>query len=150
VLNRVLVAAGATCLILAAPATAARVGWNEAAKAKGATVMVYKVDTLTFDSMGWRAHVTVRNVSHVPIGMRRDFGVALYADAKTQTISEGLGFTGATSYSSKLPASLEPGASWTGTIGGSGRLSPDRTIYDHALPILKGSGGSTAPSGPVI
>jgi hypothetical protein len=166
-------AVGAAGLALASSAAAAPVGWSEAAKSGGKNVMTYTVDSLTFDAKGWRAHVSFRNVSKTTIAMNpaREFGVALFADNKTEVLSRRVGFAVATSFSSKLPTSLKPGDSWTGTIGGTGRLTTSARLYarvvfgpftglpgttssvvwitDHFLPL--GAGAiPVAPSGPVI
>src|SRR5580765_2885456 len=82
---------GATCLFLAASATSAHVGWNESAKAKGQKVMTYKVDSLTFDKQGWRAHVSFRNVSKVNIGVRHEFAVAFFDDPKAEALPQRIG-----------------------------------------------------------
>jgi hypothetical protein len=165
--------AGATCLVLAGSVSAAHVGWNEAAKSGGDKVMTYTVDSLTFDSKGWRAHVSFKNVSHLPIGLatQREFGAALFADNKTETLSQAIGFATATNFSTKLPTKLEPGDSWSGTISGTGNRTMTRRIYarvvfgpfsglpgtttavvwitDHALALGKAP-VEVVPKGPVI
>jgi hypothetical protein len=161
------------CLLVVSSATAGRVAWNEAAKSGGVKVMTYTVDSLTFGANGWSAHVSFRNVSHVSIGMsvRREFEAAFFADPKTETLTQAVGFAPATTFSSKLPTLLKPGASWTGTISGTGRLSTNQRIYarvvfgpfsglpgtktsvvwitDHSLTLGKAA-VPVGPTGPVI
>jgi hypothetical protein len=172
-MSGLLAVGGAVCLVLASSGTAGRVDWNEAAKAKGINVMTYTVDSLTFDAKGWRAHVSLHNVSHVTVGVgvRREFGVAFFTDPKTQTLSQG-SFVLATTLSPKPPTSLRPGDSWSGTIGGTGRLTTTQRVYarvvfgpfsglpgtsaavvwitDHAMTLGKGSRPQTPAPGPVI
>lgn len=168
-----LAVAGAACLVLAGSATAGRVGWNEAAKVGGVKVMTYTVDSLTFGAKSWSAHISFSNVSHATIGVRSEFGVAFYADARTTTLSRMVGFAPATTFSTKLPTSLKPGGSWRGTIGGAGRLTSNQRVYarvvfgpfsgvpgqsasivwitDHAKAFGKGpSQGQIPNAGPVI
>jgi hypothetical protein len=159
---------------LAGSASAGRVAWNEAAKAEGKNVMTYKVDTLTFGKTGWQAHISFHNVSHTTIGMspKREFGAAFFTDPKTETLSGAVGFASATMFSSKLPTSLKPGDSWTGTIGGRGTLSTKQKIYvrvvfgpfshlpgtttevvwitDHSMTLGATQPVVTPPAGPVI
>ena len=168
-----LAVAGVGCLVLASSAAAQHVGWNEAAKAGGVKVMTYTVDSLTFDSKGWSAHVSFHNVSHTTIRMstRREFGAAFFADPKSENLSEAVGFATATTFSSKLPTVLKPGDSWTGTIGGTGKLTANQKVYarvvfgpfsnlpgtksavvwitDHSLTLAKAP-APAAPVGPVI
>ena len=162
--------AGVACLVVASAAGAQRVAWNEAAKSAGVDVMTYTVDSVTFDAKGWSAHVSFHNVSHATIGMsaRREFGVAFFADPKSESLSNAVGFATATTFSSKLPTSLKPGDSWSGTIGGTGKLGTTQRIYarvvfgpfsglpgtstsvvwitDHSLTL----GKAPTPTGPVI
>jgi hypothetical protein len=166
--------AGLALLALASAAGAQNVGWNEAAKSGGVKVMTYTVDTLTFSSTGWRAKVSFHNVSHVTIRMstQREFGAAFFADPKTETLTNAIGFATATTFSSKLPTVLKPGDSWTGTISGTGTLTASGKVYarvvfgpftnlpgtksavvwitDHSLTIGKAATVPVAPSGPVI
>jgi hypothetical protein len=170
-LSGVLAVAATACFVLTASASAGRVGWNEAAKSKGKSVMTYTVDTLTFNAKGWSAHVSFHNVSHVTIGVRSEFGVAFFANPTTENLSKEIGWAAATTFSTKLPTSLKPGDSWTGTIGGDGKLTikekvwarvvfgpfsslPGQTmpvvwITDHSLPLGKAPSQAPAPVQPV-
>jgi hypothetical protein len=126
-----LVVAGTACLLAAS--ASAGLGWNEAAKSKGAKVMIYTVDSVTFNGTGWSARVSFRNVSHATIGVRSEFGVAFFADAKTEDLARMVAFAPATKFSTKLPTSLRPGDSWTGTIGGTGKLSTTQKLYGRVI-----------------
>jgi hypothetical protein len=168
-----LAVAAAAFLVVAGSAAAKRVTWNEAAKSGGAKVMTYTVDSLTFNAKGWSAHVSFHNVSQKTIGMsaRREFGAAFFADPKSESLSRAVGFATATTFSSKLPTSLKPGDSWTGTISGTGKLTSNGRVYarvvfgpfsglpgttsavvwitDHSMTLGKAAAPAT-PVGPVI
>ena len=134
--------------------------------------MTYTVDSLTIGAKSWSAHISVKNVSQATIAVRSGFGVAFYTDPKTTSLSRIAGFGPATKFSTKLPTSLKPGGSWTGTIGGVGRVATSQKIYarivfgpftgvpgrssamvwitDHALAVGKApSPAKTPPAGPV-
>jgi hypothetical protein len=137
----------AAALVLTAPATAGRVGWNEAAEWNGAKVMTYTVDTLTFDAKGWRARVSFRNVSPGTIGVGRKFGVAFYPNSKSASSLQGE-LVRAITFSKKLPSSLRPGGSWTGTMASPGRLTSNRRIY--ARFVFGPFSGLPGTSGPIV
>jgi hypothetical protein len=122
-------AAGATCLLLAPAAAARSAAWNETAKVGGVSIMTYTVDSLTVGPKSWTAHVSFRNVSKKTIGVGNEFGVAFFPNAKTQAPSKSLGFATATAFSTKLPKSLKPGASWTGVIGGLGKITKSQKVW---------------------
>ena len=135
--------------------------------------MTYTVDSLTFDAKGWSAHVSFRNISHVSIAMsvHRQFEAAFFADPKTENLTQAVGVAPATMFSSKLPTLLKPGASWTGTISGTGRLATNQRVYarvvfgpfsglpgtttsvvwitDHSLTLGKAT-TRVGPTGPII
>jgi hypothetical protein len=137
----------AVALVQTASATAGRVGWNEAAKWQGAKVMTYRVDTLTIDAQGWRARVSFRNLSPGTIGVGRKFGVAFYPDSKSAASAQGE-LVRAITFSKKLPKSLRPGGSWTGTMASPGRLTSDRRIY--ARFVFGPFSGLPGTSGPIV
>ena len=134
--------------------------------------MTYTVDMLTFSPKGWSAHVSFRNISHATIGVRSQFGISFFLDAKTETLSQQVGFAPATTFSTKLPTSLKPGDSWSGTIGGTGKVTTTGRIYarvvfgpfsglpgtssavvwitDHAKALGKGPIQQAPVTGPVI
>jgi hypothetical protein len=152
---------------LAAGASAGKVSWNETAKNGKVAVVGFTVDSLTFGGAKWSAHVTIHNLSKHTIKIGNRFGAAIYSDGKTEDLNEAIGFAYALKFSPARPTALKPGASWTGTIGGDGRLQSSRSlrwarvvfgpltglpgqsravfwITDHALTLPpSGSGGST-------
>ena len=128
-----LAAAGAVCLLLAPAAAATSSGWNETAKSGGTSIMTYTVDSFTFGSKGWQAHVTFRNLSKATITVGRGFGVAFFGDAHTEDTARAVGFAIASTFSTKLPKSLRPGASWTGVIGGTGSLTRSQKVWARVV-----------------
>ena len=123
----------ALCLVVPAGAAAGRVGWNETAKSSGGRVMTYRVDTVSISSNGWSARVSFTNISKRTIKVGSNFGLAFYADPKAEDLSVAVGFAAATTFSTPTPTELKPGASWTGTIGGTGRLSMGGTFYARVV-----------------
>jgi len=120
-------------LLAPAVATAARVGWNETAKIDGARVMTYRVDSVSIGSNGWSAHVSFKNISKHTIKVGSQFGVAFYADPAAEDLSQAVGFAAATKFSTPTPTVLKPGASWTGVISGTGRLTTSGTFYARVV-----------------
>lgn len=119
--------------MLAPAAAAAGSGWNESAKVGGQSMMTYTVDSLTFGTKGWRAHVSFDNVSKATIAVGSGFGVAFFGDARTVDTTKAVGFAVASTFSTKLPKSLKPGASWTGVIGGVGRLTRSQRVWARVV-----------------
>ena len=132
-MRALLTVAGATCLVLAPAAAATSSGWNEGAKVGGRSVMTYTVDSLTFGTKGWQAHVSFRNLSKATIAVGTGFGVAFFGDARTVDTTKAVGFAVASTFSTKLPKSLKPGASWTGVIGGVGSLTRSQTVWARLI-----------------
>jgi hypothetical protein len=159
--------------LVAAPAAGAeRLGWNEQAKYAGKPVMSYRVVSLTFGKSGWNARVSFRNLSEKTIRVGNEFGVGFWTSSKATSMQEVAGIASATTFSSKVPVVLKPGQSWTGVIGGHGRLHAGGRVYarvifgpftgfpgqrsavwwitDHAQPLGSGPPPTTAVPGPVI
>ncbi len=132
-LRGLLAAAGATCLLLAPAAAAGSAAWNETAKVGGVSIMTYTVDSLTVGPKSWTAHVSFRNVSKKTIGVGNQFGVAFFPDATTEVPANAVGFAPATTFSTKLPKSLKPGASWSGVIGGTGTLTRSQKLWARVV-----------------
>jgi hypothetical protein len=126
---RLLAAAAACCLALAPAASADRLGWQETAKAKGAKVMVYRVDSLTFGPKRWSAHVSIRNLSKKPIKIGKSFGIAFWLDGKNTSLAQAVGRGLANKFSKEPPAVLRPGATWTGVMSGLGTVPKQLTVY---------------------
>lgn len=166
------VLAVAVCLVAAPAAGAERLGWNEKAKYAGKPVMSYRVVSLTFGRTGWNARVSFRNLSKQTIRVGKQFGVGFWTSRTATSLQEVAGIAAATKFSSKVPTELKPGESWTGVIGGSGRLQAGARVYarvifgpftgfpgqrssvwwitDHAEPFGSGPKATTTVPGPVI
>ncbi len=126
---RVVGVVAAISLLAPAAAAAGTVGWNETAKIAGARVMTYRVDTISIRSDGWSARVSFKNISQRTIRVGSEFGIAFYADPAAEDLSQAVGFAAATKFSTPTPTVMKPGASWSGVIGGSGRLTASGTFY---------------------
>ena len=162
----------AACLVAAPVAGAERLGWDEQAKYAGKPVMSYRVVSLTFGKSGWNAHVSFRNLSKQTIRVGNQFGVGFWTSRKATSLQELAGLASATTFSSKMPAVLRPGESWTGVIGGKGQLHAGGRVYarvifgpftgfpgqrsavwwitDHVQALGSGPPPSTTVPGPVI
>jgi hypothetical protein len=125
--------AAALCLALAPAAGAERLGWKETAKVAGAPVMVYRVDSLTFGSASWSARVSMQNISKKTIKVGNSFGVAFWTDPKSEKLDAAFLFGRVSKYSTKLPSSLKPGASWSSVITGMGKPPTTRTLYARII-----------------
>jgi hypothetical protein len=132
-LVRLTTAALAVALLAALPAGATTVRWDETAVIDHARVMHYKVDSITLGSKGWSAHVSFVNTSKQPVKVGDQFGLAFYAKKSDSSLSKAIGFAQATTFSSKVPATLKPGATWSGTISGAGNLTVKGTIYERVV-----------------
>jgi hypothetical protein len=167
-LLRLTLLALAAPLLLALPALASTVNWDETAKIDHAKVMHYQVDSITLGKTGWTAKVTFSNESKVTIKVGKDFGLAFYRDKHAEALAKAVGLAQASTFSSTVPTSLKPGQQWSGTISGKGTLTASDTptyarvvfgpftglpgekksvvwITDHALTVPAGVG--SAPAG---
>lgn len=121
--------AGLVAAVLLIPtAGATRLDWQETARDGKQPVLRFRITSLTFGTSRWSAHVSFANVSQRTIRVGERFGVAIYADGKTSDVQKAIGFAAATTFSPGRPASLKPGAAWTGVIGGTGRLVSSRAV----------------------
>jgi hypothetical protein len=130
--------------------------------------MRFHVDSFTFGKNTWSAHVSIANVSKKTIRVGNRFGAAIFDNSKTENLDQEIGLAVALSFSPARPTVLKPGATWTGTISGQGRLQPSAStrwarlvlgplsglpgqsravwwVTDHALTLAP-----TAPGGTVI
>src|SRR5262245_23190850 len=121
------------CLVAAPVAGAQRLGWNERAKYAGKPVMSYRVVSLTFGKNGWNAHVSMRNLSQKTIRVGKSFGVGFWTSRRATSLREVVGFASATTFSSRVPAVLKPGQSWTGVISGGGSLNTNARVYARVI-----------------
>jgi hypothetical protein len=132
-MRRSLVLAAVVALALAAQASATVVHWNEAATIDKAKVMTYRVSSLTVGSKSWSAQVAFANTSHQTLKVGSDFGIAFFAKRSQSALADAVGFAFATSGSSKLPTTMKPGESWSGTISGKGKLTLTTTLYARVV-----------------
>jgi hypothetical protein len=132
-LRWILGAAVAACLVTAPVAGAQKLGWNEKAKFGGKPVMSYTVESLTFGKSSWTARVSFRNLSTHSIRVGSEFGVGFWTKGNVTDLTRAVGLATATRYSSKPPATLKPGQSWSGVIGGDGRLARTSRVYARVI-----------------
>ena len=124
----------------AASPQAARLDWRET-YGSSAEQLVFSVDSLAIVRDGWRARLRLENSSSVSFEvddpkatLDRSFGLMLFSTGELAEL-EKLNSNGklpavrpATSYDPELPAILEPGASWEGTISAPGALVADSWV----------------------
>jgi hypothetical protein len=132
-LLRTVTAAGVIGLVAAGQAAATAVHWNESATIDHAQVMQYSVDSLTVGKTNWSAEVSFKNDSSKTLKVGEQFGLAFYSDRSTQALTKAVGRAYATEASSAVPKTLKPGASWSGTIGGTGKLNLTGTVYTRVI-----------------
>ena len=125
--------AAAAALVAAGPAAATAVHWDETATIDHVKVMRYRVDSLTVGAKSWSAQITFINESKATLKVGTQFGLAFYSNDTTQALSKDVGFAEVTEVSAKLPTTMKPGASWSGTIGGTGKLSLESTLYTRVV-----------------
>jgi hypothetical protein len=113
----------------------ASLGWRETYGANGQE-LVFSVHSLEVGPGGWSARLTVQNNTSVSYAvgdpratLDRSFGLRLFSSGELSDLQER-NESGtlpavrlASSYRPSLPAVLEPGASWTGTISAPGSLA---------------------------
>ncbi len=124
---------GGNTSVAAGPQTAA-LAWRETYGSTGEQ-LVFTVESLDVLRAGWRARVGVENDTKVAWELNdpratldRSFGLMLFTTGKQEELDE-LNTSGelpeprtATSFAPALPAILEPGDSWEGTMSASGSL----------------------------
>ncbi|MBA3432919.1 MAG: hypothetical protein H0U08_02375 [Actinobacteria bacterium] len=123
----------------ASPQTAS-LDWRET-YGSSAEQLVFSVDSLTIGRDGWRARLGLENSSSISFEVNdpkatldRSFGLMLFSTGEPAELDE-LNSSGklpavrpAASYDPELPAILEPGASWEGTISAPGALVADSWV----------------------
>lgn len=118
-----------------APPQRAVLGWSEQYPATS-PALVFGVSSFAVTETGWRAEISFTNRSRVTweVGdprrsVERAFGVLLFPDDDLAALErrnrEGTlpAIRKATAYDPPLPAVIEPGASWHGTISAPGALA---------------------------
>ena len=111
----------ATSVAFAATASAATVklGWTEHLKRDAATALTFKVASLTINAKSWTAIVEISNTGNSPVTIgQSQFGIAEF-DAKGNYSKPTRVLRSAT-FIPAVPARLQPGKVWKGTIGGVG------------------------------
>jgi hypothetical protein len=148
-----------------------RSGWQETAKVGGKPVLSFEVAGLSIRKSSWSANVSFRNLSGKTIRVEDFFGLALFRTSKITPTMRPDALGHAVRFSPRRPLSLDPGASWTGVIGGKGLPQPTLSgkvyarivfgpffgvpgisggyfwVTDHARTLTLGRGG---PGGLVI
>jgi hypothetical protein len=140
--------------VAAAPQSAS-LGWRETYGVPGEEV-VFTVDSIEVTEHGWNARVGIENSSSVgwelapgatPEG---SFGLQLFETGDKQELEDRNqngtlpAVRAATRYQPKLPAILEPKASWKGTISAPGALvagSWARVVFGTLLAVGKPTEG---------
>ena len=120
--------------VAAGPQTAA-LGWRETHGPPGEQ-LVFSVESLEVVPGGWRVKLALENRSSVAFALgdpqatlNRSFGLMLFSTGKIEELTEQNAnntlpaVRPATTYAPTLPAILEPGASWKGTISAPGALA---------------------------
>lgn len=122
-----------------APPQQADTAWVEPAPAEG-NGLVFEVRRFSVTANGWRAEVAIRNASSVGWSLGREgaaartFGVMLFATGDLDELDrrnrdgELPGLRRARTIEPALPAVLEPGGSWAGTIAAPGALAAGRWV----------------------
>jgi hypothetical protein len=106
-------------------------GWREFAGERGEQ-LVFSVESFEIRGKGWNAEVSVENQSttsyRVASTLERPFGVMVFSSGDYEQLMEQNEsgtlptIRPATNYSPLLPAVLEPGDAWVGTISAPGAL----------------------------
>jgi hypothetical protein len=126
--------AAAESTAAAGPQTAS-LGWRETYGANGQE-LVFLVHSLRVVRGGWSARLSVQNHTSVSYALghprtkaERAFGLRLFSSGELEDLEERNESNTlpavrlASSYEPSLPAVLEPGASWSGTISAPGALA---------------------------
>jgi len=127
VFSSVLAATAVAAGLATAGASAKPLHWNESFSDSKGRVLSFQVTSLTVTQTTWTAHVSYTNLSKQTVQVGNTFALAFFADAKTTNPSNASALVKATSFSPSRPTKLAPGATWSGTIGGSGTLETAAT-----------------------
>ena len=119
---------------VAARPQSASLDWRETHGTPGEQ-LVFSVDSLRVTRRGWRASVALENRSSVAYELdpgatlNRSFGVMLFSTGRIEELNQLNASNSlpaerpAVRFEPTLPAILEPGASWKGTISAPGSLA---------------------------
>jgi hypothetical protein len=127
----------------------ATLGWREVAGEAGEQ-LVFSVESLEILAQGWKAKLSVENQSttsyKVASTLEQPFGLMVFSsgdyDELTEQNESGTLPTvrPATSYVPRLPAVLEPGDSWVGTISAPGALVANgwvRVVFGALISVVQ-------------
>jgi hypothetical protein len=130
-----------------APPQRASLGWVERFPSQG-PALVFDADTFEITSSGWSAEVGLENRTEIPWKIVESpvpsFGVMLFtskqaAEVEERSRSDDLpGLRAARRFEPPLPAKLEPGASWHGTMSAPGSLAAGlfvRIVYGQLVAV---------------
>lgn len=135
-------AAPAASAATSAGASVVQLGWVEKMNRDAQTRLVFRFRTLTTTAKSWSATVEVTNTGTGAIAVQRtQFGLAEF-DAATN-YSQPTRVLRATALLPAPPARLAPGATWKGTLSGTGK--PDERLYVRV--VLGPFASSTSPQG---
>jgi hypothetical protein len=117
---------------LPASADVVNLGWKETAKRNGQPQLTFSVPSIEFKNGGWTVTATFKNIANTRVKIGSDYGLLLLPTngVNVAALRRGRGLP-ATAYSRKLPASLGPGESWSGTFSGSG--TPPTGVYVRVI-----------------
>jgi hypothetical protein len=134
---------------VAASPQRATLGWREVAGEAGEQI-VFSVDTLEVLADGWEVKLSVENRSttsyKVASTLEQPFGLMVlssgeYGELEEKNESGTLPTVRpATRYEPRLPAVLEPGDSWVGTISAPGALVADgwvRVVFGALVSVVQ-------------
>ena len=120
---------------VAAGPQAAKLGWRETHGSPGQQ-LVFSVESLRVVPGGWRVRLSLENRSSVAFALgdpratlNRSFGLMLFPTGKIEELTDQNAngtlpaVRPAVAYEPELPAILEPGASWKGTMSAPGALA---------------------------
>ena len=114
--------------LLVAPAFATTgLHWNETFTDSAGKVLNFRVTSVTVTQTRWTAHVSFTNLSKKTIHVGNQFAIAFFAAAKTTNPAHAKALLEASAFSPKRPTVLKSGASWSGTITGTGQLATTKT-----------------------
>ena len=132
----------------AAPPQAAELGWDERSPATG-PALVFRVRRFAVTDGGWNSDVEIENATGIPwalgqnpVAVEQSFGIMLFATGQMGELDQRNrtgdlpGLRAARRFDPELPARLEPGASWRGTISAPGTLAAGRWVRVAFGPLV--------------
>jgi len=124
----------------AAPPQAVELAWDERSPATG-PALVFRVRRFAVTDSGWESDVEIENRTGIPwvlgedpVAVEQSFGIMLFATGEMGELDqrnrngELPGLRAAQRFQPELPARLQPGRSWRGTISAAGTLAAGRWV----------------------